>query len=154
MIKPFFSKLSNAPATLDADISNVLIDTTVAIIHIMNHIQPQPDLRGVLSRRISLIVANIIEIIGINKAMSVEIINVIIVAFEFPIGKISPNIIALVPAVIIPIRAIVNAPIMMTPMNAKNMPTMIAAMRNSHFTISPRREPMRLADSRSCSLFK
>ena len=36
----------------------------------------------------------------------------------------------------------------------KKIPTIIAAMRNSHFTISPRREPTRLADSWNCSLFR
>ena len=150
-MKPFSSRFSNVFTKFGIETNNVLIEIIEAIIHMMNHSHPQPVLRGVLSRRMRRIVAIIIETIGMSRATRVATMNVINVVFGFANGKRPPKITPPMP-VIMPMRAIVRAPITITPMNAKNSPTMMAAMRNSHLTISPRREPMRLADSRNCSL--
>ena len=104
-------------------------------------------------------VAIMIDMIGMSRAISVEMMKVKALESGMFISELE-NMAELRPVnappmpVIMPIRAIVSAPITMIPIAPKKIPTIIAAMRNSHFTISPRREPTRPADSRNCSLFR
>ena len=159
VMKPFSSKLFNVFTIFGIDNSNVLIDIIVAMIHIANQSHPQPDLRGVLSWRIRRIVAIMIDMIGMSRAISVEIMKVKALESGIFISELENRaelrpVNALPMPVIMPIRAIVSAPITIMPIAPKKIPTIIAAMRNSHFTISPRREPTRLADSWNCSLFR